>query len=438
MRPKASESEGHQLELGTVLLESFINMKDELVILGNVIDWEHFCKTFGESFHESQGRPGLPTRLMVGLTYLKYLHNLSDEKVIKQFLHDPYWQYFCGFICFQKEASLEDSSLTRFRERLGEEGAEELLKQTVEVSKRAGLLKKSALKKVIVDTTVQEKNISYPTDAKLINKAREHLVREAKREGISLRQSYKYKGKREAAQSARYFHAKQYRRGRASVKRQRTWLGRVIRDIKRKSPEDIPEKLKRVLELGQKVFEQERGSKGKVYSLHESQVECLSKGKAHKPYEFGNKVSFSVTAMGNWIIGAKSFFGSPFDGKTLKEAIKQTEGLTGEEVKRIGVDRGYRGKVHHPEGKETLIAGSKIKDRGIKRFLKRRSSIEPVIGHMKQEYGLRVNYLGGIEGDKLNPILAASAFNMQKLLRSFAVSFLDWLRKWTFFGFLFS
>ena len=244
---------------------------------------------------------------MVGLTYLKYLHNLSDEKVIKQFLHDPYWQYFCGFICFQKEASLEDSSLTRFRERLGEEGAEELLKQTVEVSKRAGLLKKSALKKVIVDTTVQEKNISYPTDAKLINKAREHLVREAKREGISLRQSYKYKGKREAAQSARYFHAKQYRRGRASVKRQRTWLGRVIRDIKRKSPEDIPEKLKRVLELGQKVFEQERGSKGKVYSLHESQVECLSKGKAHKPYEFGNKVSFSVTAMGNWIIGAKSF-----------------------------------------------------------------------------------------------------------------------------------
>ena len=410
-------------------------MKDELVILGNVIDWEHFCKTFGESFHESQGRPGLPTRLMVGLTYLKYLHNLSDEKVIKQFLHDPYWQYFCGFICFQKEASLEDSSLTRFRERLGEEGAEELLKQTVEVSKRAGLLKKSALKKVIVDTTVQEKNISYPTDAKLINKAREHLVREAKREGISLRQSYKYKGKREAAQSARYFHAKQYRRGRASVKRQRTWLGRVIRDIKRKSPEDIPEKLKRVLELGQKVFEQERGSKGKVYSLHESQVECLSKGKAHKPYEFGNKVSFSVTAMGNWIIGAKSFFGSPFDGKTLKEAIKQTEGLTGEEVKRIGVDRGYRGKVYHPEGKETLIAGSKIKDRGIKRFLKRRSSIEPVIGHMKQEHRLGVNYLGGIEGDKLNPDISSECVQYAKAVKVFCCVFFILVKKMDFFWF---
>ena len=146
MRPKTSQSEEHQLELGKVLLDSFIDMKSELVLLGKVIDWKHFCETFGKSFHESQGRPGLPTRLMVGLTYLKYLHNLSDEKTIKQFLQSPYWQYFCGFICFQKEAPLEASSLTRFRERLGEQGAEELLKQTIEVAKKAGLLKRSALR----------------------------------------------------------------------------------------------------------------------------------------------------------------------------------------------------------------------------------------------------------------------------------------------------
>ena len=197
--------------------------------------------------------------------------------MIKQFLHDPYWQYFCGYVCFQKKAPLEASSLTRFRERLGEEGAEELLKKT-------------ALKEVIVDTTVQEKNISYPRDAKLINKAREHLVDEAKREDISLRQSYKIKGKKEKAQSDRYFHAKQYKRGKVSVKKQKNWLGRVIRDIKRKCPGDIPEKLKKTLELGERIFEQERGSKGKIYSLHEPQVKCLSKGKAHKKYEFGNKV----------------------------------------------------------------------------------------------------------------------------------------------------
>ena len=435
MKPKASESEGHQLELGSVLLESFINMKDELVILGKVIGWKHFCNQFGESFHERQGRPGLPTRLMVGLIYLKYLHNLSDEKVIKQLIQNPYWQHFCGYVCFQKKAPLEASSLTRFRERLGEEGAEELLKQTVQVARRAGLLKKSALRKVIVDTTVQEKNISYPTDAKLINKAREQLVNEAKREGISLRQSYKMKGKKEAVKSARYFHAKQYRRGKASVKRQRTWLGRVIRDIRRKWLEGKTEKMKRALELGERVFNQEKESKGKIYSLHEPQVECLSKGKVHKRYEFGNKVSFTVTGKKNWIIGAKTFFGNPFDGKTLKEAVKQTEKITRQEVKRIGVDRGYRGKVHHPKGKETLIAGSKVKNRGMKRFLKRRSSIEPVIGHMKQENRLGRNYLGGIEGDRMNPILAASAFNMQKLLRSFAASFLYWLKKRTVFYF---
>ena len=435
MRPKTSESEGHQLELGAVLLESFINMKDELVILGKVIDWKHFGKKFGESFHERQGRPGLPTRLMVGLTYLKYLHNLSDERVIKQFMQNPYWQYFCGYICFQTKAPLEDSSLTRFRERLGEQGAEELLKQTIEVALRAGLLKKSALKEVIVDTTVQEKNISYPRDAMLINKAREHLVDEAKREDISLRQSYKIKGKKEKAQSDRYFHAKQYKRGKASVKKQKNWLGRVIRDIKRKCPGEIPEKLKKGLELGQRIFEQERGSKGKIYSLHEPQVECLSKGKVHKLYEFGNKVSFTVTGKKNWIIGAKSFFGNPFDGKTLKGAIKQTEGLTSQEVDRIGVDRGYRGRAHHLEGKETHIAGGKVREASVKRFMKRRSSIEPVIGHMKQEHRLGINYLGGIEGDKFNPILSASAFNMQKLLRSFAVSFLYWLRNHFFFCF---
>ena len=290
-----------------------------------------------------------------------------------------------------------------------------------------------------MDTTVQEKNISYPTDAKLINRSREKLVKEAKKENIPLRQSYKFKGKGESVKSARYFHAKQYRRGRASLRKQKTWLGRVIRDIKRKcGEEEQSENLKGALNLGERIFEQERKSKGKLYSLHESQVECLSKGKAHRPYEFGNKVSFTLTWKRNWIIGAKSFFGNPFDGKTLREAIGQTEKITGEEIERIGVDRGYRGyrgKVHHPEGKETLIAGGRVKDKEIKRFLRRRSSIEPVIGHMKQEYRLGVNYLGGIEGDKINPILSASAFNVQKLLRSFALVFFYWLRKWNFFLF---
>ena len=435
MKPKTSQSEEHQLELGKALLDTFIDMNNELVLLGKAINWNHFCEKFGKSFHESQGRPGLPIRLMVGLTYLKYLHDLSDDKVIKQFLQNPYWQCFCGFIYFQTKAPLEASSLTRFRERLGEEGAQELLKATIEVAKKANLLKRGDLRKVIVDTTVQEKNISYPTDAKLINRSRERLVKEAKREAIPLRQSYKFKGKRESVKSAGYFHARQYKRARASLKKQKTWLGRVMRDIRRKCSKEPSKRLTEALALSQRVLEQEKKSKGKIYSLHEPQVECLSKGKAHRPYEFGNKVSFTLTVRRNWIIGARSFFGNPFDGKTLREAVKQTEVITGEEVKRIAVDKGYRGKVHHPSGKETLVSGSKVKGRGMRKFLRRRSSIEPVIGHMKEEHRLGRNYLGGIEGDKLNPILAASAFNMQKLLRSFAVSFLYWLRKRLFLAF---
>ena len=435
MRPKTSQSEEYQLELGEVLLETFINMKHELVLLGKVINWEYFCERFGKSFHESQGRPGHPIRLMVGLTYLKYVYNLSDENVIKQFLQSPYWQYFCGFVCFQKLSPLEASSLTRFRERLGKEGAEELLKETIEVARRSKLLKRNDLKRVIVDTTVQEKNISYPTDSKLINKARENLVKEARREEILLRQSYKFKGKKESVKSSRYFHARQYKRGNSSLKKQKVWLGRVIRDIERKSLKCPSKRLSEALELGRRILVQERKSKDKLYSLHEPQVECISKGKAHKLYEFGNKVSFTLSGRRSWVIGAQSFFGNLFDGKTLKGAISQTEGLTGEEVKQIAVDKGYRGKLHHPLGKETLISGSKVKYRGLRKFLKRRSSIEPVIGHMKQEHRLGLNYLGGIEGDRINPILSASAFNMQKLLRSFAVLFLYWLKKQLFFIF---
>ena len=433
MRPKTSENEEGQLELGRVLLETFLNMKNELILLGKAIDWEHFCERFGESFHKSQGRPGLPTRLMVGLTYLKYLHNLSDEKVIKQWLQNPYWQYFCGFSYFQKQEPCEASSLTRFRERLGEEGAEDLLKQTVEVARRFGLLKKSALRRVIADTTVQEKNITYPTDAKLINKAREKLVKEAKGEDIKLRQSYRFKGKSESVKLSLYFHARQYKRGKASLKRQKTWLGRVIRDIKRKCCNEPSEGLRRALELGERVFNQERNSKDKIYSLHEVHVECISKGKVRQAYEFGNKVSFVVTAVGSWIIGARSFFGNPFDGRTLISSVCQVEDVTGEEVRDICVDKGYRGKVYHPEGKRVYVSGGKRKglSLSVRRFLKRRASIEPVIGHMKQEFRMGVNYLGGIEGDKINPILSASAFNLQKLLRSFALVFFSFLKKWT-------
>ena len=289
------------------------------------------------------------------------------------------------------------------------------------VDQRCGFIKSSRLSEVIVDTTVQEKDISFPTDSKLMNKVvREGLVNLCKERGIRLRQSYKFKGKREAIRSSRYFHAKQYKRGRASLRKQRNYLGCVIRDIERKFCEDErDDKLKEMLVLARRIYEQKRGDKGKLYSLHEFHVECISKGKARCFYEFGNKVSFTITLRDNWLIGAKSFFGNPFDGRTLGEAVSQTEDITGCEVKRICVDRGYRGKRHHPLGKEVFIAGRVRRGSPpwLKKLLKRRSAIEPVIGHLKREYGLGRNLLKGVLGDQMNPLLAASAFNIQKSMR---------------------
>ena len=428
MKPKKSEIDHEQLELGRPRLVSFLDMSRELVQLAHCIDWLKFEKKFENFFPSDRGRPALPVRLVVGLIYLKYVFNLSDEAVVERLLNDPYWQYFCGFEYFQHQLSIDASSLTRWRVRMSEDGAEELLQETLRVAHKVGLLKTSKCKKVIVDTTAQSKNISYPVDSKLINKAREKLVKIAREEGLEIRQSYKFKGKEEMMKSARYFHARQYKRSQASVKRQRNFLGRVIRDIDRKCCEPS-DKLQAILSLSQRVYSQERLSKDKVYSLHESQVECLSKGKAHKRYEFGNKVSFAVTSKDNWVIGAKSFFGNPFDGKTLGSAAEQVERLTGEVVSQIFVDRGYRGKSYHPPGKEVFISGMRRLPPSVKRVLRRRSAIEPVIGHIKHDHRMDVNRLGGIEGDKINPILAASAFNMRKIMRSFFLFFFSRLRE---------
>ena len=426
MKPKRSECEKRQRDLFRPRLDSFLNMKHELVQLSEAIDWERFINKFGAYFYEHKGRPGLPVRLIVGLTYLKYLYNLSDEDVVKRFLCDPYMQYFCGYEYFQHELPCHRTSLIKWRKRLGEEGAEELLKETISVSKRKGLTKRSFVKRVIVDTTVQEKNISFPTDSKLINKARENLVKQAKREGIKLRQTYVRKGKQEAFRGGRYFHAKQFKRGRKSVSKQKTWLGRVMRDIERKSPE-VTEEMQQHLNLANRILKQEKKDKNKIYSLHESHVECISKGKARKRYEFGNKISFVLS--GGIIIGAKSFFGNPYDGHTLKESIKQAEVISGKEIEKIYVDKGYKGKQHHPKGKEVYVSGQRRLSVAERRHLKKRSSIEPVIGHLKQDHRLGMNYLADRIGDKINPVLAASAFNLRKAIRSFFLRFFYLLQR---------
>ena len=430
MRPNKPENENPQEELFGIPLERIVNKTHELCRLASVMDWPYFEREFGSLYDESRGRPGLPIRFVVGITYLKYVNDLSDEESVFEFIENPYWQYFCGYKYFQHEFPCDPSSLVRWRKRVGEDGAEKLLKATVEAAKKVGLLRSSDVEKVVVDTTVQEKAITFPTDGRLYNKMRLALVREAKRLGVSLRQSYERVGKRSLVKSHRYAHAKQMKRARKETRKLKTYLGRVMRDLDRKTPEK-DDRLKARLALAQRIFDQKRDDKNKVYSVHAPEVECISKGKAHKRYEFGVKASITSTNKKGFIIGAKALPGNPFDGHTLKSAIEQAEKIAGLQIEDIFVDKGYRGSDHWPKEKNVYTSGRRNLSDTLKRWLKRRSSIEPVIGHLKHDHRMQRNYLLGRTGDQINVMLSASAWNLKKIARGLLFAlFGKWILRW--------
>ena len=414
-----------QNELFQSRLEQIIDLKHPMCRLAEAIDWTYFEVEFGPFYVEKKGRPGKPIRLMVALHYLKHTFDESDESVVERFLENPYWQYFAGFEYFQHEFPLEPTSLVKWRNRVGSDGMEKMFYQTLATAQRVGLLKRSHLNKVNIDTTVQEKAISFPTDAKLYQKMRERLVKEARVRGISLRQSYVRLGKNALVKQNRYAHAKQYRRARRESKRLKIYLGRVTRDIRRKADE-IDSGLEDLLRLSERLLVQERNSKKKIYSIHEPDVECISKGKAHKRYEFGCKVSVSTTSRENWIVGIAAHHGNPYDGHTLESAIEQVERVTGWTPKDVYCDRGYRG--HGYEGEAIVhIAGTsmgrKKLSRAERKWRRRRSAVEPKIGHLKADNRMDRNHLKGKEGDKINAYLAGGGANLRKLLIAFFLSF---------------
>jgi len=396
-----------------------INMAHPLVKLAKDFDWERLDHEFGKLYTRDTCRPGLPTRLPVGLHYLKYAYDESDESVVARFMENPYWQYFCGFHYFQHELPLDPTSLVKWRRRLGKGGAEQLLRETLEAAKKRKLLKEGDMKRVNVDTTVQEKAISYPTDSDLYQKARTMLVEEACRRGIRLRQTYKRVGGRAHRRQARYRHARRLKRANRELRRLKTYLGCVIRDIECKCKEP-DEKLKEKLDLATRIYTRQRTAKNKLYSLHSPEVECISKGKSHKKYEFGCKVSVVSTLRSNWIVGVDGCHGNPYDGHTLKGALEQAERLSGLRIVEVYVDKGYRGSSREVPAKRVCFCGSlRGLGRALKRRLKRRSAIEPIIGHMKSDNRMGRNYLKGRVGDSLNAIFAGCGFNLRKLIRAF-------------------
>lgn len=399
-------------------LDQMLDRQHELFRLADQIDWSFFEREFGPLYSVKMGRPGVPIRLLVGLHYLKHAFNESDESVVARFVENPYWQYFCGFEFFQHRFPLDPTTLVKWRKRIGSKGTEKLLQATIVTAVHREHITPKSLERVNVDTTVQEKAVAYPTDARLYYKARLALVKLAKERGIALRQSYERLGKKAYIKHGRYKHARQMNRAKRELKRLKTYLGCVLRDIGRKVP--TPDQtLATLLERSTRIFNQKQHDKNKLYSLHAPEVSCIAKGKSHKKYEFGCKVSVVSTSHDNWIIGTQAKDGNPYDGHTLKEALKQAAHLTGTKPGNAYCDKGYKGAPKELDGTTIHLANKRKSSMNPREWAwyKRRSAIEPIIGHLKSDHRMDRNHLKGAEGDKINAILAACGYNLRKLLK---------------------
>jgi transposase, IS5 family len=413
MGPKPVESTDDH-DLFRTELVNLIDQRHELVRLAELIDWQAFANEWSPQFVSTTGRPALPTRLMASLLYLKHVYALSDEDTVQRWSENPYWQHFSGERYFQHELPCDASSLVRWRQRIGEAGCEWLLAQSIEAAKRGRVIKRASLDTVVLDTTVQPKAIAHPTDSRLLNRAREQLVDAAQEAGITLRQSYARVGKAAEHQAGRYAHAKQYRRMQREIRKLRTWLGRVIRDVQRKGSE-LAGALKAKIEIAQRLYEQRRDSKNKLYALHAPETECIAKGKARTPYEFGVKVSVAVTAKEGLVVGMRSMPGNPYDGHTVDSQIEQIEVLSGVTPKIALVDRGYRG-VEPTADTRLLVSHTRRLPKKLKKLLKRRQVVEPMIGHMKADGLLDRNWLKGALGDAMHAILCGAGHNLRMIL----------------------
>lgn len=397
-------------------LSQIISLNHELVLLSQEIDWDWIEKELS-GYYSSEGRPSVPIRTMVGMLLLKQLYNQSDESVLRTWIENPYWQYFTGEVYFQHKPPFDPTDFVYFRKRVGEEGMEKILALTVKVHKGA-----QDEDVVQFDTTVQEKNITFPTDTKLHIRAIEYLWQIAKQENIKLRQSYKFVLK-DLQRQMHNGHLPNKRKQAAKARKKiKTICGRILRDVERNLSGSKLEHYHPYLNVYHALLAQKRNSKNKIYSLHELDVYCISKGKAHKKYEFGCKVGLVRNEKSGVITGIKSFAKNIYDGHAMEPALKQCqkirEWLGGSRPAMAVVDRGCKGKKEIG-GTKILIPGKPKKDqsknekRKLRKRFRARAAIEAVIGHLKADHRMARNFLSGILGDAINALLAAAAFNLK-------------------------
>ncbi|RDI24953.1 IS4 family transposase [Pseudacidovorax intermedius] len=418
MGPKPSQPQ--TAELFRPRLDEQINMKHPLVKLAALIDWAEIERTFAVSFTSGRGRPALSPRLIAGLLYLQHTFDASDEAVVNTWVENPYWQFFCGETYLQTEAPIDASSLTRWRQRVGEEGVQALLAASIDAARRGGVIQKASVQQVIVDTTVMPKAIAHPTGSRLLDRSRQHLVKAAADNGLRLRQNYNRVAPRLAAQIGRYAHAKQFKRMKKAVRALRTRVGRVHREVQRQLhelPEAARARVEDLLQRTSRILAQRTKDKNKLYALHAPEVECISKGKARTPYEFGVKVSIATTLKEGLVVGMRSMPGNPYDGHTLAETLEQVGILTGTDRPPATaiVDKGHQGV--QIEGARILRSGQRPgMTKTLKAMIKRRSAIEPAIGHMKMDGRLARNPLKGALGDALHAVMCGAGHNLRLIL----------------------
>ena len=417
----------HQISFLMPTLGDQLDPRQPLKQLADTLPWSEFEQTFGKYYSE-EGRPAKPVRLMVGLLLLKQTFNQGDETVVAAWVQNPYWQYFCGMNEFQWQVPCDPSDLVYFRQRIGEAGVQRILKVSAQLHGA-----KAQENEVVVDTTVQEKNITHPTDTKLAHKIIRRCWKLADRNGVKLRRRYR-KAVRHCVMAQRWRKDPRKRKtAHRALRKLKVMAGRLIRELERKLPETAQQEQRENFALYRRVLRQQMGDRSKIYSLHEPQVYCLSKGKEHKKYEFGSKASVVMTKTHGVIVGAVAHEENLYDGDALRPALAQTRAITDHQPAKAIVDRGYRGRKE-VDGTEVLLPGkpkpgqSKRESAKMRARFRRRAAIEPVISHLKHQYRLLRCFLKGFVGDQVNLLLAAAAWNLKKWLRTAALFWLQLIR----------